>query len=477
MFATRTRAGATNILRFTCRQPPCSRRYRASPVGFVSTSPDTVWSWGVGSDGRLGHGEQVSVENPRPIQALSGCEVFAVDCGVSHTVALLGAATGGQVFSWGSNFYGQAGHIPESSGFLDEDDDDQLSIPTAVKGSLQDKDIAQIACGDFHTLSLTHSGEIYSWGAGLLGHGSEYNDSNPLPITFFADVARRPCRVAARHMTSCAVAVPVTPASAGSNQSTSHLELYAWGHLGANEKARSPVLVARALSSPLLNRGLDAIEALACGDGCVAVAGSIGDESRRVLVFGQPESGSANVTAPNYPMPRQHASQVVEVWTAPPSVDMELPNKAISKLLCGQEFGLAVHDDGETTLFAIPTSPSGDPTKSATPLPLQFPPRVRDAVITPTSLLLLLPDGQIVGWNTPSVTGESASSDRLPRKPWWRFWDTGASVKQDSVVAELGAEKPMDRLWEAITSSPPTLVATCPQARRLAGAWHHHAAW
>ncbi|KAI8593747.1 regulator of chromosome condensation 1/beta-lactamase-inhibitor protein II [Geranomyces variabilis] len=334
MIAPHARTVSLTTLRFACRRPPCPRRYSSLPV--ANTSIDTVWSWGAGSDGRLGHGEQVSLTSPKPIQALAGCKVITVECGVSHSVALLGAATGGHVFSWGSNFYGQAGHIPESSGFLDEDDDDQLSIPTAVKGSLQDKDIAQIACGDFHTLALTRNGDVHSWGAGILGHGSEYNDSNPLPITFFADVARRPIRVAARHTTSCALAVPISASTSASGASTSDVELYAWGHLGANEKARSPVLVARALSSALLNRGSEAIEALACGDGCVAVAGAVTDGSRRLLVFGKPASDAADVTAPNYPMPRETASPVVEVWTAPPSVDLELPNIPVKKLLCGQ---------------------------------------------------------------------------------------------------------------------------------------------
>ncbi|KAI8922499.1 regulator of chromosome condensation 1/beta-lactamase-inhibitor protein II [Powellomyces hirtus] len=453
------RAGS---LRF--KVPQCV--YSTTAVPHSGSVERQVWSWGSGGDGKLGHGEQTSRTTPHAIQPLTGCRIENVVCGASHTAALLNGAAGGHVFSWGSNFYGQAGHIPESSGFLDEDDDDQYSVPTGVKGTLQNKDIAAIACGDFHTLALSREGDVYSWGAGILGHGTEYHDSNPLPITFFTDIARRVRHIAASHNTSCALAEP-------RKQGSGQIELYAWGHLSSTGRANSPVLVARALASPMLD-SLDNVDMVACGDSVVAVAGVVGDE-RRVMVFGQPPLQQSGV--PEYPEPRDPATKVVDVWDAPPCVDIKVPNSRVNKLLCGHDFGLAVHANGSATMFPIPSS-TALPTSPADRMHL--PTNIQDALLTPTSLLLLLTDGQITGW-TITAKSDSRQNDAGDR-PWWRFWRS--SDMTTTTTATSAATGPNQQhheqhatLLAAVTRSPPTLVGRCEGATQLAGAWEHFVAW
>lgn len=48
------------------------------------TSDGEVYSWGVGENGRLGHGDNVSRAVPTKIMAWSELKIFDVACGVAH---------------------------------------------------------------------------------------------------------------------------------------------------------------------------------------------------------------------------------------------------------------------------------------------------------------------------------------------------------------------------------------------------------
>uniref|UniRef100_A0A3Q0QV80 Alsin Rho guanine nucleotide exchange factor ALS2 a n=1 Tax=Amphilophus citrinellus TaxID=61819 RepID=A0A3Q0QV80_AMPCI len=67
-----------------------------------------VWSWGRGSEGQLGHGDQLARLQPLCIKSLTGEEVIKVSAGSHHSLALTAQC---QVYSWGSNMFGQLGHL------------------------------------------------------------------------------------------------------------------------------------------------------------------------------------------------------------------------------------------------------------------------------------------------------------------------------------------------------------------------------
>ncbi|KAM4561620.1 alsin-like isoform 1-T2 [Fundulus diaphanus] len=67
-----------------------------------------VWSWGRGSEGQLGHGDQLARLQPLCIKSLTGKEVIKVAAGSHHSLALTAQC---QVYSWGSNMCGQLGHL------------------------------------------------------------------------------------------------------------------------------------------------------------------------------------------------------------------------------------------------------------------------------------------------------------------------------------------------------------------------------
>ncbi|KAJ3029607.1 hypothetical protein HK097_005743, partial [Rhizophlyctis rosea] len=163
----------------------------------------------------------------------------------------------------GSNFYGQAGHIPDKAGFFDEDDDDQISVPTLLKSDVAENSFQNVVCNDFANVGLTESGRVFTWGGGILGNSTELFDSNPLPITFFDDIKRTTLKISAKSSLSLSLAVP----SSSPAPDTASAELYTWGYLSTStgwKKALSPVLVTAVLKLDMM-KSAERVEAVACG--------------------------------------------------------------------------------------------------------------------------------------------------------------------------------------------------------------------
>ncbi|KAM7407669.1 hypothetical protein PAMA_003415 [Pampus argenteus] len=94
-----------------CSPSSAGRTHAAAPevagdmLPFLETE---VWSWGRGSEGQLGHGDQLARLQPLCIKSLTGEEVIKVAAGSHHSLALTAQC---QVYSWGSNMCGQLGHV------------------------------------------------------------------------------------------------------------------------------------------------------------------------------------------------------------------------------------------------------------------------------------------------------------------------------------------------------------------------------
>ena len=79
------------------------------------TADGAVWSWGCGSWGRLGHGDEQNQLLPKKVEALAGRRVVAVSTGSSLSIAL---TTDGAVWSWGYGVLGCLGHGEDLSNQL-----------------------------------------------------------------------------------------------------------------------------------------------------------------------------------------------------------------------------------------------------------------------------------------------------------------------------------------------------------------------
>lgn len=60
---------------------------------------EDVYSWGQGTNGRLGHGNEVSHLTPKVLEAMLGRDIRAIACGPTHSAAINAS---GQLFTWGA---------------------------------------------------------------------------------------------------------------------------------------------------------------------------------------------------------------------------------------------------------------------------------------------------------------------------------------------------------------------------------------
>ncbi|XP_061579794.1 alsin-like isoform X1 [Cololabis saira] len=98
-----------------------------------------VWSWGRGSEGQLGHGDQLARLQPLCVKSLTGHEVIKVAAGSHHSLALTAQC---QVYSWGSNMCGQLGHV-----------NSPVTVPQQAKLS-EGLGVWDLSAGQSHSLLL-----------------------------------------------------------------------------------------------------------------------------------------------------------------------------------------------------------------------------------------------------------------------------------------------------------------------------------
>ncbi|KAF4146374.1 Regulator of chromosome condensation (RCC1) repeat [Phytophthora infestans] len=142
-----------------------------------------LYVWGSNEYSKLGLGESSEMETlPREVEALKGIKIVDVSCGDYFTAAV---DEDGKMYSWGwggSTMKG-AGGLGHAGG---KDEPTPRLLTTLVD---QGVPIATVECGEFHTVALTKDGEIWAWGNGeygRLGNGESDTCEVPEPIEFFS---------------------------------------------------------------------------------------------------------------------------------------------------------------------------------------------------------------------------------------------------------------------------------------------------
>lgn len=115
----------------------------------VLTDDGLVWTWGQ----PWPPGDIKQISTPVRVQGLENVQLIAV--GAFHNLALLES---GEIWAWGNNEYGQLG----------TGDTQPRALPVPVKG-LEGLVMEDIAAGGWHSMALTPEGEVYAWGRGEHG--------------------------------------------------------------------------------------------------------------------------------------------------------------------------------------------------------------------------------------------------------------------------------------------------------------------
>ncbi|XP_033110692.1 probable E3 ubiquitin-protein ligase HERC1 [Anneissia japonica] len=131
----------------------------------VSQDGRTVWSFGGGDNGKLGHGDTIRVYKPKVIEALLGMFIRKVGCGSQSSLALTAS---GQVYAWGHGATLGCGSSEVT-----------ILRPKVIE-DLQSTRIVDVSVGDSHCLALSHDNEVYAWGNNAMGQCAQGHTTSPI---------------------------------------------------------------------------------------------------------------------------------------------------------------------------------------------------------------------------------------------------------------------------------------------------------
>ncbi|XP_015606913.1 E3 ubiquitin-protein ligase HERC2 isoform X2 [Cephus cinctus] len=212
------------------------------------SSEGHVYSWGEGDDGKLGHGNRVSFDRPKLIEALLGMEIVDIACGGLHSAAITSA---GCLYTWGKGRYGRLGH---------GDSDDQLKPKLVV--ALQGYKVVDVACGsgDAQTLCVTDDDNVWSWGDGdygKLGRGGSDGCKVPMKIESLAGLGVI--------KVECGSQFSVALTRSGAVYTWGKGDYHRLGH-GTDDHVRRPRKVAELQGKKIISIATGSLHCVACSD-------------------------------------------------------------------------------------------------------------------------------------------------------------------------------------------------------------------
>ncbi|EGC28958.1 hypothetical protein DICPUDRAFT_159521 [Dictyostelium purpureum] len=135
-----------------------------------------LYTFGCGTTGRLGLGDESPRFKPTVVSSLVGKQIVSCGAGVMHSSCV---DSTGKIYSFGWNRYGQLGTGSVKS----------HTLPAKMKETqiTSKMHFVKVVCGKNHTLALSNNGEMVSFGfnaCGQLGVGSHLDQINPTKIEF-----------------------------------------------------------------------------------------------------------------------------------------------------------------------------------------------------------------------------------------------------------------------------------------------------
>jgi len=128
-------------------------------IGIISNN-DTLYTWGSGTYGKLGHGNLEDYNTPIKVEALKNSKIDIISCGSNDTIAVTSDL---KVFSWGKNSSGMLGtsQLPDRN----------ILVPTLMNLVIEDAKlgIVEVSVGSNHVLIRLSNGDLYTCGNTLNG--------------------------------------------------------------------------------------------------------------------------------------------------------------------------------------------------------------------------------------------------------------------------------------------------------------------
>eukprot|EP00877_Chromochloris_zofingiensis_P012093 jgi/Chrzof1/7137/Cz02g12140.t1 len=150
----------------------------------------SLWSCGRNHQGQLGNGVFEDNLQLSPVAGIRGARIVAAAAGACHSMAL---ASDGSLYTWGHGAYGQLGHVAlEAVQAVMPQQTIVLPVPKKIAclnpGSLEPANrVTAIAGGKHHSMAVTVGGRLMGFGrntSGELGTGDTINRWGPTDIKF-----------------------------------------------------------------------------------------------------------------------------------------------------------------------------------------------------------------------------------------------------------------------------------------------------
>lgn len=139
----------------------------------ASTESGLVYAWGANAHGQLGNGRISDSPVPTKVQKLPTEGVVSLACGAQHTLVV--THNGQKVWAFGSNTEGQLGQ-----GNRSQSEEKIRIFPALVQTLNQsNRVIVQVAAAANHSLALSKNGEVFSFGSNTFGQLGYPSNGNP----------------------------------------------------------------------------------------------------------------------------------------------------------------------------------------------------------------------------------------------------------------------------------------------------------
>jgi alpha-tubulin suppressor-like RCC1 family protein len=174
-------------------------------AGYAVASTGRLLSWGINMTGGLGDGTTKKRLKPVQVHLPKGVKVVAATAGTLHALAL---TTTGRVLAWGFDPFGQIGNAPASAPATNFRLPRWVRLPNGAKARA-------LAAGADFAVALTTGGRIFAWGRnkfGQLGNGTT-TSSTTTPVRVQLPPSFKPTGIGAGWEAETALAIGNAPLS------------------------------------------------------------------------------------------------------------------------------------------------------------------------------------------------------------------------------------------------------------------------